>query len=57
MYFLILKKKKQEKERERARQRVGEEGQEKTKGYTDMYVQPNIGTLLKQAISTSENRL
>lgn len=48
MYFLILKKK---RERER------EERTEKDKGSTDMYVQPNIGTPLKQPISTSEKRL
>lgn len=38
MYFLILKKKKDREEKDR----------KKTKGYTDMYVQPNIGTPLKQ---------
>lgn len=42
MYFLILKK-----------GVLGRGG----KGYTDMYVQPNVGTPLKQPISTSENKL
>lgn len=44
MYFLILKIKNKKRERERGKDR------KKTKGYTDMYVQPNIGTPLKQPI-------
>lgn len=42
MYFLILKK--------------GWGARKKNKGYTDMYVQPNIGTPVKQPISTLETQ-